>query len=115
MSNFPLYDNLVKDIPKKDITVQQKEEFISKAQVIDSKGRDLIFALIQFYRIENGDDQLSEDLPYKGVREQNEKGLENLTWSFTDFPIKLRHILYKFILIHVQSMEEEQARNGHII
>jgi hypothetical protein len=115
MSNFPLYDNLVKDIPKKDLTVQQKEEFISKVQDIDSKGRDLIFALIQFYRIENEDDKSSEDLPYKGIREENEKGLKNLTWSFTDFPLKLRHILHKFILIHVQSMEEEQARNGHII
>lgn len=115
MSNFPLYDNLAKDIPKKDITTKQKEEFIRKVQCVDSKGRDLIFALIQFYLIENEDGYLSEDLPYKGIREKNEKGLENLTWSFNDFPIKLRHILHKFILIHVQSMEEEQVRNEHII
>lgn len=114
MSNFPLYDNLIKDIPKKDLTIKQKEEFITKIKDIDNKGRDLIFALIQFYQIENRDnDENSEDLPYNGIREDDEKGLENLTWSFTDLPVKLRYILYKFIIIHMQSMKEEQARNEH--
>ena len=115
MSNFPLYDNLVRDIPKKDLTVKQKEEFVSKIQNIDNKGRDLVFALIQFYRVENEAEDLTEDLPYKGVREEVKKGSGDLTWSFTDFPIKLRHILYKFIIMHVQSMEEDLARQEHIL
>jgi hypothetical protein len=113
MSNFPLYDNLVKDIPKKDLTVKEKEEFINKVQNINTIGRDLIFALIQFYRIEN-EQEISEDLPYKGTREEASKNTENLTWSFTNFPVKLRHILYKFIIVHMKSMVEEKARQDHI-
>ena len=111
MSNFPLYDNLVKDIPKKDLTVKQKEEFITKVEHIDTTGRDLIFALIQFYRIENEETEFTDELPYKGIRENDGKNTYNLSWTFTDFPIKLRHILYKFILIHMQSIEEEHKRN----
>jgi hypothetical protein len=110
MSNFPLYDNLVKNIPKKDLTIKQKEEFISKIQNIDDTGRDLVFALIQFYYIKNDNDKFIRSLPYKGISEEVSKNTENLTWSFTDFPISLRHILYKFILIHLQSMEEERKR-----
>ena len=110
MSNFPLYDSLNKDFPKKDLTVKEKEEFVSKIQDIDETGRDLVYALIQFYSIENEKKKLSEDLPYKGNRLVMSKSKENLTWSFTDFPIKLRHILYKFIKMHNQSMEEEKLR-----
>ena len=29
MSNFPLYDSLNKNFPKKDLTVKEKEEFMS--------------------------------------------------------------------------------------
>lgn len=112
MSNFPLYNSLVKDIPTKDLTVKQKEDFIDKIQNIDNTGRDLVYALIQFYRIENGD--VSCDIPYKGVSEKINKNTENLSWTFTDFPIKLRYILYKFIVLHVQNMEEEKARQDNI-
>ena len=37
MSNFPLYENLSKDIPTKDLTVKQKEEFIKKIEVFINK------------------------------------------------------------------------------
>ena len=53
MSTFPLYDNLIKDVQKKDLTIKQKDEFVDKIKVIDNNGRDLVYALIQFYRIEN--------------------------------------------------------------
>lgn len=115
MSNFPLYDNLERNLPKKDLTVKQKEKIIKKIEDIDNKGRDLIVALIQFYYIKNEHKELNEDLPYKGIRTKIKKDIEDITWSFTDFPIKLRHILYKFVLIHMQSIKEEQARQKHII
>lgn len=110
MTSFPLYDSLIKDIPKKDLTVKQKEEFVEKIEKIDENGRDLVYTLIQFYNIDNCDEELSEDLPYNGVREEIKKGKENLTWTFTDFPIKLRHLLYKFVVMHTQNMDLETAR-----
>jgi len=109
MSSFPLYDSLIKDIPKKDLLVKQKVEFMTKIKEVDDGGRDLVYALIQFYFIEN-EGNCSENLPYKGKREEVKKGKENLTWTFTDFPIKLRQILFKFVRMHVHNMEEEQAR-----
>lgn len=115
MSNFPLYDSLNKDFSKKDLTVKEKEEFLNKIENIDKTGSDLVYALIQFYRIENEKDFSPNDLPYKGIREETSKGKENLTWNFTDFPIKLRHILYKFIQIHTQSMEEDTVRRSTLL
>lgn len=112
MNSFPLYDSLNKDIPKKDLLVKQKEEFMTNIKDVDSGGRDLIYALIQFYFIVN-EGNCVEELPYKGTREEVGNGKENLTWTFTDFPIKLRHILYKFALMHIQNMEEENARSGN--
>jgi hypothetical protein len=109
MSNFPLFDSLNKDLPKKDLTINEKEEFISKIQDIDNTGRDLVYALIQVYSISEENNKNFDELPYKGIKEERSKGVQDLTWTFTDFPIKLRHILYKFIKIHVQSVEEDQA------
>ena len=115
MSNFPLYDSLNKNFPKKDLTVKEKEEFLNKIENIDEAGRDLVYALIQFYRIENEKELPSNVLPYKGIREETSKGKENVTWNFTDFPIKLRHILYKFIQMHTQSMEEDTFRRSTLV
>ena len=114
MNNFPLYNSLITNIPTKDLSVKQKEEFIKKVQNIDSKGRDLIFALIQFYRIENNNKDIKNIIPYNGVSEVTKENTENLTWSLGDFPIKLRNILYKFIVMHMQTMEDDAKRNNVI-
>lgn len=111
MSSFPLYDSLIKDIPKKDLSVKQKEEFINKIKEIDDTGRDLVYALIQFYFIENKG-KCTDNLPYKGKKVKVKNGKENITWTFTDFPIKLRQILYKFVLMNIHNMDEEQARSN---
>jgi hypothetical protein len=115
MSNFPLYDSLNKDFPKKDLTVKEKEDFLNKIENIDDTGRDLVYTLIQVYSSQNEKDISLDVLPYKGIREQTSKGNENLTWNFTDFPIKLRHILYKFIQMHTQSMEEDIVRRSTLL
>ena len=112
--SFPLFDSLNKDLPKKDLSINEKEEFINKIQDIDSTGRDLVYALIQFYSISEEKIENSEELPYKGIKEKTTKGIHDLTWTFTDFPIKLRHILYKFIKIHTQSVEEDQELRKRI-
>lgn len=107
--SFPLYQSLSKDLPKKDLTVKQKDEFIEKVNGIDNQGRDLIYALIQVYHSEN--DELKVDkLPYSATTESFKKGNQNISWNLLDLPIGLRHILYKFITMHVQKLEEEIAR-----
>ena len=115
MSSFPLYDSLSKDLPEKDLTAKQKQEFIDNIQSIDENGRDLIYTLVQFYYIENDQyfDEKEHDeneLPYNGVRKHVGRGKQNLTWVLTDFPVKLRHMLYKFIVLHFKNMQEEIVR-----
>ena len=46
MSGFPLYDNLIKDLPKKDLSVKEKEEFIRNIKKINMDGRELVYVLI---------------------------------------------------------------------
>ena len=52
MSSFPLYDNLKKDIPKKDLTIKQKEELINSVLKMDNNAKEIIYVLIQYYNAE---------------------------------------------------------------
>lgn len=112
MTTFPLYDSLIKDIPKKDLTMAQKEDFIQQIEIMDEAGKDLIYTLIQIYNIKNEatDGKSPDNLPYNGIQENLKKGKANLTWNFTEFPIPLRNILYKFVMLHIQKMSEESDR-----
>ena len=111
MSSFPLYDNLIKDIPKKDLTKEKKKEFIKIVKNIDKENAEIIYALIQYYYIDHNLDKTQ--IPYNGMREINHSGSENLTWDFLDFPIELRNILYKFITLYAKRKEEEKIRETY--
>lgn len=111
MSGFPLYDNLIKDVAKKDLTVKQKKRFVDDVDRVDSQGRELIYALIYYYFQQNGQEKGGDQLPYKGISEEGRsKGRQNLSWIFTDFPIQLRHLLFKFVDMHIKTTEEESGR-----
>lgn len=115
MSGFPLYDNLIKDLPKKDLTVKKKEQFITNIDNIDLNGRQLIYALVVvFYKnntIQTDNDVVPYDVvPYEGDREEIKKGVYNFSWVFTRFPIKLRHLLSNFMEIHLQQQKQEENR-----
>jgi hypothetical protein len=113
MPTFPLYDNLSKDIPKKDLTVTQKEDFVKKVENINQAGQDLIYALVEYYRMEEDKDSDNKVVGYNGTKEEVGKNNTSITWTFTDFPIKLRHILYKFVILHTTSMKEEEVRQSN--
>lgn len=102
MSNFPLYDNLKKDLSDEEITTKQKDKFMKLIKDIDMNGQELLYALIRFYQIENSDDKSTFKLPYNGKFVKND-----MQFDFNDFPNKLKHILLKFIQIHIKSMKEE--------
>ena len=110
MPTFPLYDNLSRNIPKKDLTVAQKEDFVKKVETINQAGQDLIYALVEYYRMEEDKDTDIKTVAYNGTKEDVSKNNVSLTWSFIDFPLKLRHILYKFMILHTTSMKEEEVR-----
>lgn len=108
---FPLYDNLKESLSKKDLTTQEKEQFISDIQHIDENGRDLVYVLIQCYRIEN-ENSCSSLIPYKGTEmvSSDNKNTSTLVWNFMDFPIPLRRILYKFVCLNKEKLINESDR-----
>ena len=102
--NFPLYINLAKDLPSKDLTMKQKEDFLSKTRRIDDKGTELLYVLIRLFEKENTGSNTS-DLPYEGKPRKND-----LIFDLEKFPVSLKHILYKFLNLHCQRMEEDLNR-----
>ena len=106
MSDFPLYESLKKGLPKKDLTVKQKEDFIQKVQRIDISGKELVYVLIcSHFEHTCGDNENMEIFPYGGISSE-----KNVNFDFSKFPIDLRQMLYKFILMHIKNMDEENLR-----
>jgi hypothetical protein len=108
MSGFPLYDNLIKDLPKKDLSVKEKEEFIKNIKKINMDGLELVYALIFLYSEQN--EEKLESVPYDGHKEDIEEGISTFSWVYTQFPIKLRRLLSVFVKIHLKKQEEENTR-----
>jgi hypothetical protein len=100
MSNFPLYDNLCKNIKKKDLTSKQKDEFIIHVNSMDSDGRELIYALIRTHKQQ--DSSINKGLPYSGVDSDGSP-----QFNLDKFPSSLKQILYKFMNLHLQKIQEE--------
>ena len=109
MSVFPLYDNLIKHIPKKDLTIKQKQKIISDISNIDDNTKELIYVLIQFYYKNN--DKINDELPYNGEKTEVSNRLYDVSWNLVDLPIPLRQILYKFISLHMKQKEEDIKRD----
>ena len=101
MSSFPIYDTLSENISQKDLTVKQKEEFMEKIKSLDQQGYELVYALIRTFQMENNDDKTTFKLPYKGKILKNE-----IKFDLEKLPNKLKQMLYKFVNIHIRSMEE---------
>lgn len=107
MTKFPLYDSLSKDISNKDLSVIQKRTFIKNVSSIDKNGCELIYALIKTFQIENKEENdINYSLPYKGEYNNND-----IVFDLDNFPIKLKQILFKFVIVHLQKMKEEQTIN----
>jgi len=84
------------------MSTKQKDKFMKLIKDIDEKGSELIYALIRVYQLENSDDKSTFKLPYGGKFVKHD-----MQFDFNDFPNKLKHILLKFIQIHIKSMKEE--------
>ena len=111
-STFPLYENLIKNIPKKDLTIQQKEQIIKNINTINDNGKELIFVLIKIYYNKN-DSKKNLEIPFNGeksISNMDDNISTTIKWNFLDFPIPLRHILYNFIEMHMIEQQEENKR-----
>lgn len=102
MSNFPLYDNLLKDLENTPIN---KNKFIKLVKEFDNNGYEIIYALIKFYQCKNkNDSNISNisNIPYGGKYNKNE-----VKFDYNEFPDNLKKILYKFTIMHTKIIKEE--------
>jgi len=104
---FPLYNSLNKNIPNKNLTITQKNEFINRVNNLDNEGHSLIFALIKCYY--NDEEKDNSQIPYEGKATNN-----NIEYNLSDLPSKLQQILYKFISLHISRMEEASQSQSEL-
>ena len=76
MSGFPLYDNLIKNLPKKDLTVKEKEQFILNIDNIDLNGQQLLYVLVVVFYQHDISKSDEDDVPYSGFKEKIKKVLD---------------------------------------
>lgn len=94
---FPLFERLNREVnPKKDLTKPQKKDLSKKISKLPD--HEIIYALIKQYYIENESSDCLE-LPYKGSFSDN----GGISYDLENLPIKLKHMLNKFIEIHEKS------------
>lgn len=102
MSKFPLYNNLLQEVKSKELTLTQKKDFMTKIETVDKDGHEFIYALIKTYQMENEDSDKCFTVPYNGIYID-----KDLNFDLNKLPKKLKQILYRFINIHLEKMEEE--------
>ena len=111
MNSFPLYNQIVNNVPTVDLTPAEREFFSENIKNMDELGKELLFVLIYHFYSENKKKSGKNTIPYKGKKETVNDDLTNFTWNLQDLPITLRQILVKFMKMHIITMEEERSRN----
>jgi len=97
MSDFQLYNNLIKDLTSKKLTIKQKKDFIDKISKLDENGHELLYVLIRIF--EKRKKKKENILPFNSKSENDNK----ITFDINEFPNKLSQLLYKFIKLHISS------------
>lgn len=109
MNKFPLYNSLYKDIQEDDLSAIQKRTFLKRIEKMDKNGCELIYVLIRMYQSdkENNEENINFGLPYGGMNIDN-----NIHFDLENFPVKLKHLLFKFVSIHLEKMKEEKLMSS---
>jgi hypothetical protein len=99
-SSFPLYDSIVSHTKhiNKDLSKNEKEEFVENVKNINNKGAELIYALITMHHRKEENGQEGINIPYDGVFVEN--GV--VEFNIGSFPKKLRRLLYTFLNMHLK-------------
>ena len=97
MSDFQLYNNLIKDLPSKKLTIKEKKDFIEKIHTLDENGNELIYVLIRIF--EKRKKKKENKFPFNSESIKDNE----ITFDINEFPNKLAQLLYKFINLHISS------------
>ena len=106
MSINHLYKSLKKDLDNKDLTRSQITDFNKNIKLIDEKGADIIYIIIKMFELETNP-KTTNAIPYDGKA----VSAKELKFDMSKFPLNLKHIIYKFLKIHIKNIEEENKLN----
>ena len=96
MSNFPLFDNIVRKLAERDnsttspISPENKATFVNFVKGSDQTLHEFIYMLIKVYQLKY-DTTSSTNLPFNG--KEQKCGLE---FDVDNIPPDLQHILFEF-------------------
>lgn len=109
--SFPLYDVLVKDVPDKELTKEEKIKLISIIPTLDQKGHDNMYTLIRVHGLKNNVGGNVFDIPYEGekINKTNDKTLKDLNFNIDKLPHIVSQMIYKFAIIHTNTMKEDKS------
>ncbi len=102
-AQLPLYARMRKTVGKTDLSSEQKDEFINNISKLDWVGIELVVALIRAHHMETSKKN-DVSIPYHGTING-----DDLVFDFDILPIPLKHILYNFTNLHINSMKEDFA------
>lgn len=109
MPEFTLYNTLNMNIPKRDLTIIQKTKLTETIPQLDQNGTDLIYAIIKYHDITI--DKTSNNIYNHKKENTSVDGIYDIEWNMTDIPIPLRQILYKFVCLEEQRMNDAIERH----
>jgi hypothetical protein len=98
--NFPLYQDLLKNINEEKISEDEKGDLIKKIKKLDDSGHELIYALIRSYQLEH---EKTFGNPY------DSKILKlGMKFDLEKLPNECCRLLISFCDKHLEKMKEEQ-------
>jgi hypothetical protein len=101
-SSLPIYETLLNELPDEDLTQVEKTQFMTLIKNIDDYGSEVMYALIRMFQLEHCEDKTTFKIPYGGKFIKND-----IKFDLLELPNKLKQILYKFLLMHTKSQNEE--------
>tara|TARA_Y100000389_G_C17211558_1_gene388756 strand:- start:102 stop:401 length:300 start_codon:yes stop_codon:yes gene_type:complete len=92
----------MKDLPSKKLTNKQKLDFLTKLKNINENGHEILYVLIRiFAKLKKKDTSIT---PFKS--NSNDEKTE-FTFDLNNFPNKLGQLLYKFIILHHNTTQND--------
>ena len=89
---FPLYNDLKRNSKDKPLSNYMVNKFLKEVKLCSDEEMEIIFALIYCHYV-NTNTELNSYIPYKGKYVSK----QNISFTFTELPVELQHILYSFI------------------
>lgn len=111
MSTFPLYDTLFKEAKNKALTQLQRNKLVSQINLMETKGAEIVLALIWMYYILNENNQQTKplsNLVYGIELNPSNYVKDDVVFDVSLFPNKLLQILFKFTALN----EDHEKQNA---